>query len=433
MLILLIYSHFCVSQFSKNKFIKRNSSIIKNKKIINDPVYGFISIPGGLIYELIEHPYFQRLRRINQLGLTHYVYPGAVHSRFHHAIGAMHLMQQAIDVLRSKSFEISDAEYEAASIGILLHDIGHGPYSHTLERCLVPGANHEFLSSCFMERLNKKFDGALDLAISVFNGKNEKKYLHQLISGQLDVDRLDYLKRDSFFTGVSEGVIAYDRIIKMLNVHNNQLVVEAKGVYSVEKFLLARRLMYWQVYLHKTVVCAEQILVKILERAKYLSRNGTELDATPALKYFLKNELSRADFEKNEEALERFAALDDFDIFSAVKVWAYSSDKILSFLCKSLINRELFKIELQSEDFKTAYIVEKKAKIAAQLDIDNPSDLDYFVFKGQLSNQEYNPETGNINVLFKDGSLKDFASATDYLDLSLKKKQVVKYFCCYPR
>ena len=243
---------------------------------------------------MIEHPYFQRLRRINQLGLTHYVYPGAVHSRMHHALGALHLMRQSIEVLRSKGVDITDKEAEAACVGILLHDIGHGPYSHTLERCLVPGVNHEFLSSSFMEHLNEEFDGALSLAIEIFKGNSEKQFLHQLISGQLDVDRLDYLTRDSFFTGVSEGVVAYDRIIKMLNVHENQLVVEAKGIYSVEKFVLARRLMYWQVYLHKTVVCAEQILVKILERAKELSHNGMDLVATPALQYFLKNDLSKS-------------------------------------------------------------------------------------------------------------------------------------------
>lgn len=422
----------CTS-IAKVNLIKLNSSIIKNKKIINDPVYGFISIPDGIIYDLIEHSFFQRLRRINQLGLTHYVYPGAVHSRFHHAIGAMHLMHQAIDVLRSKSFDISDEEYEAACIGILLHDIGHGPYSHTLERCLVPGVNHEFLSSCFMERLNNQYGGALDLAISIFKGNNKKKYLHQLISGQLDVDRLDYLTRDSFFTGVSEGVIAYDRIIKMLNVYDNQLVIESKGVYSVEKFLLARRLMYWQVYMHKTAVCAEQILVKILERAKHLSHNGMELFATDSLKYFLNNDLDRAEFSENNEALERFAALDDFDIFSAVKVWCDCEDKILTYLCNALINRKLFKIELQSDEFDTNYLNEKKEDIAKKLGVKNAFDLSFLVFKGRLSNQEYNPDTGNINVLFKDGTLKDFASATDYLDLSYRKKQVVKYFCCYPR
>lgn len=386
-----------------------------------------------MIYELIEHPYFQRLRRINQLGLTHYVYPGAVHSRFHHAIGAMHLMEQAISVLRSKGLDISEEEQEAAAIAILLHDIGHGPYSHTLEHCLVPGVNHENFSTCFMQRLNNSYEGKLSMAIEIFNGTYKKAYLHQLISGQLDVDRMDYLKRDSFFTGVSEGVIAYDRIIKMFNVHEGQLVVEAKGVYSVEKFLLARRLMYWQVYLHKTVVSAEQILVKILKRAKELTQKGNDLPATPALQYFLKNDLSKEDFENDPKALDQFANLDDVDLMAAVKMWTTNEDKILSQLCIALKNRKLFKIELQKEAFEKAYLDEKKTKVADHLGLELTDDLEYFVFDGQLSNQEYNPSVGSINVLFKDGSIKDFTAATDYLDLSLKQKQVVKYFCCYPK
>lgn len=351
----------------------------------------------------------------------------------HHALGALHLMRQSIEVLRAKGVEITSEEAEAACIGILLHDIGHGPYSHTLERCLVPGVNHEFLSSSFMEELNDEFDGALSLAIEIFKGNSEKQFLHQLISGQLDVDRLDYLTRDSFFTGVSEGVIAYDRILKMLNVHENQLVVEAKGIYSVEKFLLARRLMYWQVYLHKTVVCAEQILVKILERAKELSKKGEDLIATPALQYFLKNDLSISDFESDKTALKQFSLLDDFDIFSSVKMWIGSKDKILSYLCEALINRNLFKIELQSEPFERNYLETMKAELSHKLGVQNNHELDYFVFNGQLTNQEYNPKVANINVLFKDGELKDFSTATDYLDLSIKERQVVKYFCCYPK
>ena len=325
---------------------------MKNKKILNDPVYGFVGIPHGIIFSLVEHPFFQRLRRIKQTSLTHFVYPGALHTRFHHAIGALHLMQQAIEVLRSKDVDITPEEAEGACIAILLHDIGHGPFSHTLEHTLFNGVTHEELSLLFMERLNEIFDGQLSLAIDIFRGNYPKQFLHQLISGQLDMDRMDYLNRDSFFTGVHEGVIGYDRIIKMLSVQNGELVVEEKGIYSIEKFLIARRLMYWQVYLHKTVLSAEQMLIVALLRAKALTRQGHQLPASPPLAFFLQREPSRADFEQErDQLLGQFAQLDDFDIVSALKSWMFADDKLLAFLSSSIINRRLFRLEFSHTPF----------------------------------------------------------------------------------
>ncbi len=404
----------------------------KKRKIINDPIYGFVTLPADLIYDLINHPYFQRLRHIKQLGMTNLVYPGALHTRFHHAIGAMHLMTEAIDVLRSKQIEITDAEAEAVSIAILLHDIGHGPFSHALEHTIVQGVNHEDISALFMEKLNKEFKGKLSLAIKIFNNKYKKKFLHQLVSSQLDMDRLDYLKRDSFFTGVSEGVISSDRIIKMLYVTNDELAVEEKGIYSIEKFIIARRLMYWQVYLHKTVVAGENMLVNILQRAKELSNKGEELFATPALSVFLKNNYSKKDFISNTKLLDTFALLDDHDIFSSIKVWMQHSDKILSTLCKNLVERKLFKIELKKEKIDPSYEKELIKK-AMKLYKVSEKEASYYVVSGEVENSAYKPNNVKINILLKDGSVMDIAKAGDQLDVAVLSKTVKKYFICYPK
>jgi HD superfamily phosphohydrolase len=402
------------------------------KKILNDPVYGFISIPEGLVFQLIEHPFFQRLRRITQLGLTYYVYPGALHNRFQHTLGALHLMGQAIDALRSKGVEITDEEAEAVSIGILMHDIGHGPYSHTLETVLIKNVNHEFVSECFMKHFNREFDGKLSLAIQIFNDDYHKKFLHQLISSQLDVDRLDYLKRDSFYTGVHEGTIPSDRLIHMLNVKDDALVIEEKGIYSVEKFLISRRLMYWQVYLHKAVLSAEYMLIHILHRAKELSKKGVELPATPALSYFLKNEISRKDFTESPLPLQQFSLLDDFDIFSSLKMWAENDDKVLADLCSRLINRKLFKIEISKERFEQSKMDMLKQKVAEHLKL-NIDDAAYFVFTDEARNSAYNAGNDHINILFKDGTIKDIALASDQMNINVLSNPVVKYFLCYPK
>jgi HD superfamily phosphohydrolase len=406
--------------------------ILNKRKIINDPIYGFITIPDELIYDLINHPYFQRLRRIKQLGMTNLVYPGALHTRFHHAIGAMWLMVEAIKVLQSKGVEISKEEEQGAIIAILLHDIGHGPFSHALEHTIVHGISHEDISEMLMNKLNKEFDGKLSLAIKIFNDKYPKKFLHQLVSSQLDMDRLDYLKRDSFYTGVSEGVISSDRIIKMLNVLNNQLVIEEKGIYSIEKFIIARRLMYWQVYLHKTVLSAENMLVKILQRAKELASEKKELFCSPALSKFLYNRYGKKDFDKNPEVLELFAKLDDYDIFGAIKVWADNEDEILSYLCKCLIDRNLYKIEIQNEEFKESYIKAKKKEIATKYNI-KKEDLDYFVFSSSVANEIYNVDKIGITILFKNGKTKDISKSSDQLNVEVLNKTVKKWFICYPR
>jgi len=409
------------------------SNNINKRKIVNDPVYGFISINNDFIFDLIEHPYFQRLRRIKQLGLTHLVYPGALHTRFHHALGAMHLMSEAIDVLRAKGLEITPEEAEASIIAILLHDIGHGPFSHALENSIVENISHELISEFFMSDLNKHFNGRLTLALKIFKNTYSKKFLHQLVSGQLDVDRLDYLNRDSFYTGVSEGVIGSERIIKMLNVVNDELVVEAKGIYSVEKFVLARSLMYWQVYLHKTVVSAEFLLINILKRAKYLAQNGTTIFATPALEIFLKNNYNEKSFLKNHHLLEEFALLDDYDIYAAIKVWCKCNDSILSALSKRLINRNLFKIEMQNMPFDENFIKTIKEKTQKNLNIDE-SDIGYFVFTNKTTNSIYKQEKNDkIKILFKNGSLLDITDASDQLDKNILNKTIVKYFLCYPK
>ncbi len=405
---------------------------INKRKIINDPIYGFVTIPDDLVYDLINHPAFQRLRRIRQLGLTNLVYPGALHTRFHHAIGAMYLMTEALQVLKSKGVAITDEECKAANVAILLHDIGHGPFSHALEHTIVKGISHEDISAMLMDELNKEFKGRLSLAIRIFKGDYHKRFLHQLVSSQLDMDRLDYLKRDSFFTGVSEGIISSDRIIKMLHVSNGQLVVEAKGIYSIEKFLIARRLMYWQVYLHKTVLSAEKLLVNILKRAKELSLRGETLFASPALNLFLKHNFSRKDFISNPKLLHQFILLDDYDIMGAVKVWASHPDKVLSLLCDNLINRQLYKIELQNTPIDKAYKEQLLQKVLKTFRL-SAKEAGYLVFSESVNNSAYNAEKSKINILFKDGSLVDVVEASDQLNLKALSKKVTKYFICYPK
>ncbi|MFF5383501.1 HD domain-containing protein [Pedobacter suwonensis] len=405
---------------------------MNKKKIINDPVYGFISIPSEFVYDVISHHYFQRLRYIKQLGMTHLVYPGALHTRFHHALGAMHLMSLAINLLKSKGHTITDGEEEAAILAILLHDIGHGPFSHALEHSLVTGIRHEDISAKLMQDLNTHFDGRLTHAIEIFNGTYPKKFLHQLISGQLDLDRMDYLNRDSFFTGVSEGVISFDRIIKMFNVYDDDLVIEEKGIYSIEKFLIARRLMYWQVYLHKTVISGEMILVKLLERAKELAAAGENLFASPSLNYFLKNDISEANFFEQHENLEHFTNLDDQDIYAAVKVWTKHDDKILSTLCKMLTTRNLYKVEMGNERADTDRVNFLQDAAINLLGI-KPEEARYFVFTDSIQNRAYHAGLGNIKILMKNNNIVDIAKASDLSNLESLQKTVEKYILCYPR
>ncbi len=405
---------------------------IFKSKIINDPIYGFVTIQDEIIDALINHPYFQRLRRIKQLGLTNLVYPGALHTRFHHAIGAMHLMSEALQVLKSKEVKITDEETRATLIAILLHDIGHGPFSHSLEHSIVKGINHEVISSLLMNTLNKEFKGKLSLAIKIFNNKYEKKFLHQLVSSQLDMDRLDYLKRDSFFTGVSEGIISSDRIIKTLNVVKDNLVVEAKGIYSIEKFLISRRLMYWQVYLHKTVLSAENLLINILKRAKELSNSKIKLFGTPTLILFLENDFTKEDFAKKPILLEKFAQLDDYDIMASVKVWSECDDFILSELCKNLLNRNLYKIELQNEPIAPSHKNKLIDKAVKKYGISR-KEASYFVFSESVNNSAYNSSDHNINILYSNGKLNDVATASDLLNIQALSKPVTKHYICYPK
>jgi HD superfamily phosphohydrolase len=402
---------------------------LNKKKIINDPVYGFITIPSELIFDLIEHPYFQRLRYIKQLGMTHLVYPGALHTRFHHALGAMHLMSLTIETLCNKGHDITPEEEEAVTIAILLHDIGHGPFSHALEQTIVEGISHEDISSVLMDRLNEQFDGRLTMAIDVFNGTYHKKFLHQLVSSQLDMDRMDYLTRDSFFTGVSEGVISFDRIIKMLNVKDDHVVVEEKGIYSIEKFLVARRLMYWQVYLHKTVIAGELMLGKILERSRELSLEGEDLFATPALKYFLTNNITINAFVNSNNDLDTFASLDDTDIMSAIKVWATHDDFILSSLCKNLITRNLYHVEI-SNVAPTADVINTLVERAVEQYGITEDEASYFVFTDSITNKAYKVGDGNIRILMKDGSVQDITTASDNSNLEALAKTVKKYVLC---
>ncbi|MCU4162740.1 HD domain-containing protein [Carboxylicivirga caseinilyticus] len=402
------------------------------RKIINDPVYGFIKVPFDIIYDLMEHPYIQRLRRIRQLGLTHFVYPGAMHTRFQHAMGAMHLMNSAVDILRSKGHEITDEESKAVHAAILLHDIGHGPFSHVLENTLL-AVDHEDISKLMMEELNKEFDNQLDLTLQIFNNTYHKKFLHQLVSSQLDMDRLDYLKRDSFFTGVSEGVIGSDRIIKMLNIHDDSLVIESKGIYSIEKFLVARRLMYWQVYLHKTALAAEQMLIHILKRARQLVSEGKELFAPPHLLFFMKQKPTIDDFQTQKEIIQHFSLLDDDDIMSSIKVWTSHPDKILSNLATNFVGRKLFRVTFSNTVIKASQIKELKKAVADQMQLTNMDDADYFVIANHISNNAYSKNDDRINILFSDGSIKDIASASDMLNISVLGKTVTKHYLCHPK
>jgi HD superfamily phosphohydrolase len=404
---------------------------LNKKKIINDPVYGFISIPTELIFDLIAHPYFQRLRYIKQLGMTHLVYPGALHTRFHHALGAMYLMDTALETLRSKGHQISAEEEEAATIAILLHDIGHGPFSHALENTIIEGIAHEDISSMLMNRLNEQFEGKLTMAIDIFNDTYPRKFLHQLVSSQLDMDRLDYLNRDSFFTGVSEGVISSERIIKMLNVKDDHVVVDEKGIYSIEKFLIARRLMYWQVYLHKTVIAGEEVLTKIFRRGRELISQGVELFATPALLHFLKNRISRDAFMNEDHHLETFAGLDDTDIMASVKVWASHPDFVLSTLCKNLVERNLYRVDIGNECPDEVFVESLRQKAMKKYGVSYEEASAYFVFTTSIRNNAYKPGDGNIGILMKNGQVKDIAAASDNSNLEALAKTVKKYILCY--
>lgn len=400
----------------------------KTHKILNDPVYGFVSIPYGILFDLVEHPFFQRLRSIKQVSLTHYVYPGALHTRFHHALGALHLMTQAIDSLKRKGIKINKRESEAAKIAILVHDIGHGPFSHTLENSLIQ-AHHEDLSLLFMERLNDEFQGKLDLAIKIFRGKYKKHFLHQLVTGQLDMDRMDYLNRDSYFTGVAEGVIGYDRIIKMLNVADGRLVVEEKGVYSVERFLTSRRIMYWQVYLHKTVVSAEQMLKLVLKRARQLYDKGVPVWSPPALEYFLNHKITGQDFfERRNELLDCFAALDDTDISSAVKAWVKHPDALLSYLSYGLVNRRLFRLEFSDAPFPEEYVEQVKDSLRHHRDL--PRGAEQFLIVGEESNSAYSTLKDEIMILKKSGDVVPMSTVSDF---GLAPRTFRKYFLCYPK
>jgi len=402
------------------------------RKIINDPVFGFINIPNDFIFDIIQHPYFQRLNRIKQLGLSSIVYPGAQHTRLQHSLGAMHLMGEAITQLRQEGHEITPAEAEGARACILLHDIGHGPFSHTLEHSLVAGVSHEEISLLMMQKINDELEGKLELALAIFTNQYPKKFLHQLVSGQLDMDRLDYLSRDSFFSGVSEGIIGAARIIKMLNIHNDQLVVDAKGIYSIEKFLVARRLMYWQVYLHKTSVAAERMLMNILKRAKELACNNVDLFATPALHFFLYNEMNKQSFKHSDAALNHFAMLDDSDIISAIKVWSSHADIVLSTLCKAFTNRRLFKViigtETLTEDNRQLYLKQYQSHFGVSV-----NEAEYFMGEEIVSTDTYSSKDENINILYKDGSIKDIADASDMLNITVLTKKVEKHFFCYYR
>lgn len=415
-----------------NTFVKINISVsqVNKFKIFNDPIYGFISIPNSLIYDLIQHPYFQRLRRISQMGLSYLVYPGANHTRFHHALGCMHIMQKAIEVLRFKAIAISAEEEKALYITILLHDIGHGPFSHAMEHSIVENGNHELISLKFMRKLNEEFNGELDLAIKIFTGNYHRNFMLQLVSSQLDMDRMDYLKRDSFYSGVAEGSINSDRLIQMMNVVDNNLVIEEKGIYSVENFLIARRLMYWQVYFHKTSLVAELILAKILKRAKELSQKGEQLNCSEALNYFLKNKIEVENFD--DLILENFSKLDDYDIISALKEWQNHNDFILSTLSKMIINRDLLKIIMSDEKF-TQLQIEEHVKKFSELQNISLNDSNYFVFKGKIKNQAYNKNEQQIQILKKNKQVVDIIFASDQLILKALTKNISKYYICFPK
>ncbi|WP_439881732.1 HD domain-containing protein [Pontibacter sp. MBLB2868] len=405
---------------------------MNKKKIFNDPVYGFITVPTDLIFDIIDHPYFQRLRRIKQLGLTEMVYPGALHTRFHHALGAMHLMNTALNTLKSKNNEISDNEFQASLIAILLHDIGHGPFSHALETAIFKNVHHEHLSLHIMHLLNEQFDGRLSLAIDIFTDNYERKFFHQLVSSQLDVDRLDYLNRDSFYTGVYEGKIGADRIIKMLDVANDKLVVEEKGIYSIENFLVSRRLMYWQVYLHKTVISAENMVLRVVQRARQLVQQGIDVPASPCLKFFLTTDLTMQDFQQDSTILERFVSLDDHDVWGGIKLWASHSDKILSFLANSILNRKLFKVVISNKPIDEELLlgihelVQDKFKVSEE-------DIKYLMISGNIGNNAYDVEGQTIDMLTKSGYVIDVAEASDLPNIRALSYKVEKYYVCYPK
>lgn len=402
------------------------------RKIINDPVFGFINIPNDFLYDIIQHRYFQRLNRIKQLGLSSFVYPGAQHTRMLHSLGAMHLMGEAIAQLRLTGQNISATEEDAARACMLLHDIGHGPFSHTLENSIVQGTSHEDISLWMMQRINDDFDGRLETALQIFTNQFPKHFLHQLVASQLDMDRLDYLSRDSFFCGVSEGIIGASRIIKMLNLHNDKLVVEAKGIYSIEKFLVARRLMYWQVYLHKTSVAAEKMLINILKRAKEIASQGVELFGSPALKYFLYNNICRNDFIQTAETLDHFAMLDDADVLCAIKVWSEQcKDTVLAALCSQFANRKLFKVESltgkqQGDELREKYLKKYQEHFGI-----SAYEAAYFIGEEVVSTDTYSPEDESISILYKDGTIKDIADASDMLNIQVLTKTVEKHFLCY--
>ena len=402
------------------------------KKIFNDPVYGFITIPNKNIYDIVEHPYFQRLRRIRQLGLTDMVYPGALHTRFHHALGAMHIMSKALDTLRNKGVMIFEAEYEAALIAILLHDIGHGPFSHTLEFSLFKKVNHEQISLWIFNVLDRTFKGKLELAKQIFTGKYHRKFLHQLVSSQLDADRLDYLRRDCFFTGVLEGTIGTERIIEMLNVVNDNLVVEEKGIYSIENFLNARRLMYWQVYLHKTAVSAESMLISLMKRAKKLTQDGHEVQATPALKIFLEQDIDVKEFEKDGDLLDVFAMLDDTDIWGSIKFWLHHDDMVLQKLSRALLSRNLFRIDLSNEKIQKSETQRIRTEIVKQWKI-SENEATYFCQQGSISNSAYIAKGESIKILTKSGDVVDVASAADLPNIKAMSKIVKKFYLSYPK
>jgi HD superfamily phosphohydrolase len=405
---------------------------VNKNKIINDPVYGFIPVSSDIVFALIEHPFLQRMRHIRQLGLAELVYPGAIHTRFHHALGATHLMKQALDILRTKGIEITDAEMEAAQIAILLHDIGHGPFSHALEETLLPHIRHESLSFLLMKELNRQFGGKLDLAIRIFQNTHPKKFLHQLVSSQLDVDRLDYLNRDSFFTGVVEGAIGTDRIIAMLNVVKGQLVVEEKGIYNIESFLNSRRLMYWQVYLHKTAVGAERLLVNLIKRAQYLVRSGETIPCSDSLSLLLHHTYTLDDFSENKELLHAFGKLDDYDVWGAIKLWQSSRDPILSRLCTMLLNRNLFRIRLSTEPIQKTDVEKVRLAIQKEWKI-TKGDAVYLFSYGTVSNEAYLLERNSIQVLMKSGALLDVSQATDLPNIKAMGKIVKKNYLCWPK
>jgi HD superfamily phosphohydrolase len=405
---------------------------LNKKKILNDPIYGFIKIPDGLIFNIIEHPYFQRLRRIKQLGLTDYVYPGAMHTRFHHAIGAMHLMDQALLNLRSKGIEISEGEYEASLVAILLHDIGHGPFSHALEESLLQGIHHEQMSSLIIQLFNELFGGRLELALKIFNRKYHRHFFSQLVGSQLDVDRLDYLNRDSYFTGVSEGKIGFERILKMLNVWNEEIVIEEKAIYSIENFLSSRRLMYWQVYLHKTTVGTEKLLIQLIKRAKFLAQAGKLDTRNDALRLFLQQDIVLSDFENDKKLLHAYLSLDDHDLWGSVKIWQYHKDQVLSELSRMLIERDLFRVVMKNTQIDDTLRVSLLEKVAQKFGLD-PVEAGYFVVDGFMSNAAYEMDHSTINVMMKDGNIVEIASASDLPNIKAMSKIVKKYYLCWPK